>query len=39
MPLFFYLPMIIWMGLFGIAQDEVYAPVKAKVKVKVKAEH
>lgn len=34
MPLLFYLPMIIWMGLFGVVQDQVYAPVKAKVKAK-----
>jgi hypothetical protein len=31
MPLFFYLPIIIWMGLFGIARDEM-RPVKVKAK-------
>jgi hypothetical protein len=28
MPLLFYLPLIIWMGLFVAAQDEMRAPVK-----------
>lgn len=28
MPLLFYLPLIIWMGLFKAAQDEMQAPVK-----------
>jgi hypothetical protein len=28
MPLLFYLPLIIWMGLFEAAQDEMRAPVK-----------
>jgi hypothetical protein len=31
MPLFFYLPMIIWMGLFGVQQDAL-VPVKVKSK-------
>jgi hypothetical protein len=29
MPLFFYLPMIVWMGMCGIAQDEM-VPSKSK---------
>jgi hypothetical protein len=28
MPLLFYLPLIIWMGLFEVAQDEMPVPVK-----------
>ena len=28
MPLLFYLPLIIWMGLFKVAQDEMRASVK-----------
>ena len=28
MPLLFYLPLIIWMGLFEVAQNEMRAPVK-----------
>ncbi len=31
MPLFFYLPMIIWMGMCGIARDQVQ-PIKVKAK-------
>jgi hypothetical protein len=31
MPLFFCLPMIIWMGLFGVAQDAL-VPIKLKSK-------
>ena len=30
MPLLFYLPIIIWMGLFEVAQDEMRVPVKVK---------
>ena len=30
MPLLFYLPLIIWMGLFEVAQDEMRVPVKVK---------
>jgi hypothetical protein len=30
MPLLFYLPLIIWMGLFEVAQDAMRAPVKVK---------
>ena len=30
MPLLFYLPVIIWMGLFELAQDEMRGPVKIK---------
>jgi hypothetical protein len=30
MPLLFYLPLIIWMGLFEVARDEMRVPVKAK---------
>jgi hypothetical protein len=28
MPLLFYLPLIIWIGLFEVAQDEMGVPVK-----------
>jgi hypothetical protein len=28
MPLLFYLPFIIWMGLFEVAQNEMRVPVK-----------
>ena len=30
MPLLFYLPLIVWMGLFEVAQDEMQLPVKGK---------
>lgn len=31
MPLFFYLPLIVWMGMYTVAQDEMRpVPVKAK---------
>jgi len=30
MPLLFYLPIIIWMGMVEIAQEELRAPVKIK---------
>ena len=30
MPLVFYLPLIIWIGLFEAAQDEMRVPVKVK---------
>ena len=30
MPLLFYLPLIVWMGLFEVAQDEMQVPVKGK---------
>ncbi len=30
MPLLFYLPLIIWMGLFEAAEDEMRVPVKVK---------
>ena len=30
MPLLFYLPLIIWMGLFEVAQGEMRVPVKVK---------
>ena len=30
MPLLFYLPLIIWMGLFEVTQDEMRVPVKVK---------
>jgi len=32
MPLFFYLPLIVWMGMCGLAQDDLRAPVKIKAK-------
>ena len=28
MPLLIYLPLIVWMGLFEVAQDEMRVPVK-----------
>ena len=30
MPLLFHLPVIIWMGLFELAQDKMRVPVKVK---------
>jgi len=30
MPMLFYLPMIVWMGMWGAVQDELCAPVKVK---------
>jgi hypothetical protein len=30
MPLLFYLPLIIWTGLFEVAQVEMWVPVKVK---------
>ena len=30
MPLLFYLPLIVWMGLFEVAQVEMQVPVKGK---------
>ncbi|MGA7528233.1 MAG: hypothetical protein WBW11_13545 [Pseudolabrys sp.] len=30
MPLLIYLPLIVWMGLFKVAQDEMRIPVKGK---------
>jgi hypothetical protein len=30
MPLLIYLPLIVWMGLFEVAQDEMRIPVKGK---------
>ena len=30
MPLLFYLPLILWMCLFEVAQDEMQVPVKGK---------
>lgn len=32
MPLFLYFPLIIWMGLMGVAQDEMRVPVKIKAQ-------
>jgi hypothetical protein len=32
MPLLFYLPMIIWLGVLGAAQDEMRVPVKVKAR-------
>lgn len=32
MPMLFYLPMIIWMGMCGIAHEQMRVPVKAKVQ-------
>ena len=32
MPLLFYLPLIIWMGLFEVAKDEVRVPVKVALR-------
>jgi hypothetical protein len=30
MPMLFYLPLIVWIGLFEVAQDEMRIPVKSK---------
>ena len=30
MPMLFYLPLIVWIGLFEVAQDEMQVPVKGK---------
>jgi hypothetical protein len=32
MPLFFYLPMIIWMGLFGAVHEDRRVPVRVKAR-------
>lgn len=32
MPMLFYLPMILWMGMFDVVQNELRAPVKVKAK-------
>lgn len=32
MPMLFYLPIILWMGMWGVAQDEFCAPIKAKAE-------
>ena len=32
MPLFLYFPLIIWMGLMGVAQDEMRVPAKSRPK-------
>ena len=29
MPLLFYFPLIVWMGMMGIVQQEMHAPVKS----------
>ena len=31
MPLLFYFPLIIWMGMVEIAQDEMHVPARVKV--------
>ena len=31
MPLLIYLPLIVWMGLFKVAQDEMRIPVKGGI--------
>lgn len=31
MPLLFYLPLVVWTGLFEVAQDEMRNPFKLKV--------
>ena len=36
MPLLFYLPLIIWTGLFDVAQDEMRVPVKDKALPKTR---
>jgi hypothetical protein len=30
MPMLFYLPMILWMGMFEVVQNELCAPAKVK---------
>jgi hypothetical protein len=32
MPLLFYFPIIVWMGLMEIAQDEMRVPVRVKTR-------
>ena len=32
MPLLFYFPFIVWMGMMEIAQDEMRAPVRVKAQ-------
>jgi hypothetical protein len=32
MPLLFYFPFIVWMGLMEVAQDEMRIPVKVKAR-------
>jgi hypothetical protein len=32
MPMFFYLPMIFWLGMCGVVQAELRAPVKVKAE-------
>jgi hypothetical protein len=32
MPLFFYLPLIIWTGLFGVVQEPRPVPVKVRTR-------
>jgi len=32
MPLLFYFPLIVWMGMLELAQDEMRVPAKARVR-------
>jgi hypothetical protein len=32
MPLLFYLPVILWLGMFEVAREELRAPVKIKTR-------
>ncbi len=33
MPLLLYFPLIIWMGMLGVARDEIGPPAEAKARV------
>jgi len=33
MPLLFYFPLIVWMGMFDFMREEMGEPIKAKVRV------
>jgi hypothetical protein len=37
MPLLFYFPLIVWMGMMEIAQDEMRVPVRVKARTSSKA--
>ena len=32
MPLLFYFPMVIWLGMIGVVQDEMRVPVRARAR-------
>ena len=37
MPLLFFFPLIVWMGMMEIAQDEMRVPVRVKARTSSKA--